>query len=63
MIADDDDLRRAASRLADAAISACDAIREGRNDDDIDAAVDAVRRMYAHAMATHAAMRASVDAP
>lgn len=57
-----DDLHRAMHRVADAAIAACDAIREGRDDDDIDTAVDAVRRMYAHAMTTHAGMRASGDA-
>lgn len=54
------DLRHVVSLVADAAIIACDAIDDRRSsDDDIDAAVDGVRRAYATAMAAYAAERAS----
>ena len=51
------ELRRAVSLVADAAMIVCDAIDENRPDDDIDAAIDTLRRATDHAMAVHMAMR------
>lgn len=51
------ELRRAVSLVADAAMIVCDAIDEDRPDDDIDAAMDTLRRATDNAMAVHMAMR------
>lgn len=53
-----DDLRRAANRVADAAIIVVDALDAGEPDDQIDEAIAMMQRVADHATTVHAAMRA-----